>query len=169
MPKRFLLVLRLLLSLASLSAAEPSRPPIVVFLADGMGWGDSSTYGHKLIQMPNLDKLAGAKVPADRVIDGKDIWPTVVGKEPTPHEAFFYHRVNTLQAVRSGKWKLHTNNGKPVELYDLGSDIGEKNNVIKSHPDVVKRLKGHLQLFAADIAHNSRPAAFVDNPRPLSL
>ena len=39
-------------------AAEPLRPNFVVFLADDMGWGDSATYGHPLIQTPNLDKLA---------------------------------------------------------------------------------------------------------------
>lgn len=42
--------------------AEESRPNIVVFLADDMGWGDSATYGHDLIQTPNLDKLASQGV-----------------------------------------------------------------------------------------------------------
>jgi arylsulfatase A-like enzyme len=42
--------------------AESNRPNIVVFLADDMGWGDSATYGHKLIQTPNLDKLAAQGV-----------------------------------------------------------------------------------------------------------
>lgn len=57
--------LALLLLLAppvSLHAAEHVKPNIVVFLADDMGWGDSATYGHKLIQTPNLDKLASQGV-----------------------------------------------------------------------------------------------------------
>ena len=70
--------------------------------------------------------------------------------------------------MRSGKWKLHVNKGKPTQLYDLESDIGEKNNVIKSNPEVVQRLERHLKSFAKDIADNSRPAAFVENPKPLS-
>ncbi|MDC0497355.1 sulfatase-like hydrolase/transferase [bacterium] len=37
---------------------ERSRPNIVVILADDMGWGDSGTYGHELIQTPNMDRLA---------------------------------------------------------------------------------------------------------------
>jgi len=41
---------------------ESSKPNIVVFLADDMGWGDSATYGHPLIQTPNLDKLASQGV-----------------------------------------------------------------------------------------------------------
>ncbi len=118
--------------------------------------------------LPTFANLAGAKVPTDRTIDGKDIWPTLIGEKQTPHEAFFYHRGTALQAVRSGKWKLHTSKGKPSQLYDLENDIGEKANIIKSHPDVVKKLNGHLKAFAKDIAGTSRPAAFVENPKPLS-
>ncbi|MCS7469938.1 sulfatase-like hydrolase/transferase [Stieleria sp. ICT_E10.1] len=51
-----------LISLAALNAAEQTKPNIVVFLADDMGWGDSATYGHELIQTPNLDKLASQGV-----------------------------------------------------------------------------------------------------------
>ena len=42
--------------------ANAARPNIVVFVADDMGWGDSATYGHKLIQTPHLDKLAAQGV-----------------------------------------------------------------------------------------------------------
>lgn len=41
---------------------ERSKPNVVVFLADDMGWGDSATYGHTLIKTPNLDKLASQGV-----------------------------------------------------------------------------------------------------------
>ena len=49
-------------AVAHAAHAESDRPNIVVFLADDMGWGDSATYGHKLIQTPNLDKLASQGV-----------------------------------------------------------------------------------------------------------
>ena len=49
-------------SAAELSAAEREKPNIVVLLADDMGWGDTATYGHELIQTPNLDKLASQGV-----------------------------------------------------------------------------------------------------------
>ena len=119
--------------------------------------------------LPTFAELAGATVPTDRRIDGKNIWPTLTGESPTPHEAFFYHRGNSLDAVRSGKWKLHTRKGKPTQLYDLASDIGEKTNVIKSNPDVVKRLNNYLKSFAKDIAHNKRPAGYVETAKPLKM
>ena len=42
--------------------AQSERPNIVVFVADDMGWGDSGTYGHELIQTPNMDRLAAQGV-----------------------------------------------------------------------------------------------------------
>ena len=118
--------------------------------------------------LPTFAKLAGAHVPADRIIDGKDIWRTLTGKANSPHDAFFYHRNTALQAVRSGEWKLHVNKERPTQLYNLETDIGETNNVIESHPDVVKKLEQRLKDFAKDIKDNARPAAFVENPKPLS-
>src|SRR3974377_627169 len=58
--------------------------------------------------LPTLANLAGAKVPADRILDGKDIWP-LMSDQPgatTPHHAIYYYWGRELQAVRSGKWKL---------------------------------------------------------------
>lgn len=43
-------------------AQAAEKPNIVVFLVDDMGWGDSGTYGHELIQTPNMDKLASQGV-----------------------------------------------------------------------------------------------------------
>ncbi|MBK1832200.1 sulfatase-like hydrolase/transferase [Verrucomicrobiaceae bacterium R5-34] len=38
------------------------KPNIVVVLADDMGWGDSETYGHKLIKTPNMNRMAAEGV-----------------------------------------------------------------------------------------------------------
>ncbi|WP_145284280.1 sulfatase family protein [Pirellulimonas nuda] len=118
--------------------------------------------------LPTFALLAGAEVPSDRVIDGKNIWPTLTGEAGTPHEAFFYHSGNALKGVRSGEWKLHANNGKPVMLFNLKDDVGEKNNVLKEHPDIAERLSGYLSDFADDIAQHSRPAGSVEDAKPLS-
>jgi len=112
---------------------------------------------------PTFAKLAGAKMPADRIIDGKDIRPLITGVKgaKTPHQAFFYYRRRELRAVRAGKWKLvlehigRIKQGKrpvyPEALYDLENDISEKHDVSAKHPDVVKRLKDLLQQCREDI------------------
>jgi len=59
--------------------------------------------------LPTLARLAGAELPANRVIDGRDIWP-LMSAQPrarTPHEVYYYYWGRELQALRSGQWKLH--------------------------------------------------------------
>ena len=51
----FITTLVLLLCVA---VQAQDRPNIVVILADDLGWGDSSTYGHKVTRTPSMDKLA---------------------------------------------------------------------------------------------------------------
>jgi len=118
--------------------------------------------------LPTFAKLAGADIPTDRVIDGKDIWPVLTQGAPTPHEAFFYHKTTKLEAIRSGNWKLHVQEGKPTALYNLETDIGESNNVLADHKAVEERLLNYIKTFEADLAQNSRPAGYVDNAVPLS-
>ena len=90
---------------------------------------------------PTFAKLAGAALPANEVIDGKDIYHLMAGRSgaKSPHEAFFFHDGRgRLKAVRAGKWKLHLEK-EPV-LNDLRADTGEETNVADEHPDIVKRL-----------------------------
>jgi len=102
-------------------------------------------------------------MPTDRVIDGKDI-SALLFAEPgakLPHDVFFYKAMG----VRSGKWKFLTK-GKG-ELYNLEEDIGENNNIASRHPDTVKRLRNLLEKHVNDLEKNNRPAAFVENPKPI--
>ncbi len=108
--------------------------------------------------LPTFAGLAGAEVPNDRVIDGRDIWPLMAG-EPgakSPHDAFFFYRGTTLEAVRSGKWRLRRTK-KTIELYDLEADISEKNNLADTNPEIVKRLTGVMREFDRSLKANSRP------------
>ena len=63
--------------------------------------------------LPTIARLAGAEVPEDRIIDGRDIWPLMAG-EPgakNPHEVLYFYFLDGLQAVRAGRWKLHVPHG----------------------------------------------------------
>lgn len=117
--------------------------------------------------LPTFAIMAGGKVPKDRVIDGKNIAPLLLGRAnvKSPHQAFLYYKGNNLQAVRSGKWKLHTS-GK---LYNLEKDIGERQNVAKDNPDILTRLRKYLDEARADLddPKNCRPVGKNMNPQYL--
>jgi arylsulfatase A-like enzyme len=102
----------------------------------------------------------------------------------SPHKAFYYYQMDQLQAVRSGRWKLHLplkikrrNWGKgtqntPMKLYDLKDDIGEKKDVADRNPDVVERLLGLAEKARQDIGDvnykgRQRPAGWTVTPMPL--
>ncbi|HCO92441.1 MAG TPA: arylsulfatase, partial [Phycisphaerales bacterium] len=129
--------------------------------------------------LPTVAKLTGAELPNHR-IDGKDIWPLMSGVSgaKSPHEAFFYYRSFALEAVRSGKWKLHLphsyrtlagrrggTGGRPAKyeqgkigpvLFDLAADIGEQHDVSARHPAIVKRLMALADQMRQDIGDSAK-------------
>lgn len=138
--------------------------------------------------LPTLVKLAGGEAPADRKIDGKDIWPILAGEtKESPHEALYYFSQSRLDAVRSGVWKLaiapqkkyNERNRKELvlasleqpRLYNLGADIGETTDVAAQHPAVVERLKKFVAQMDADLGIKEdgpgvRPPGRVEHPLP---
>ena len=136
--------------------------------------------------LPTFARLAGAALPQDRILDGRDVWPLFSGQPDarSPHEAFYYYYTDQLQAVRSGRWKLHLPleakrtglaggiAAAQAELYDLDADIGETNNVVARHADVVQRLTALADAAREDLGDgpapgkHQRPAGRVADPQP---
>ncbi len=114
---------------------------------------------------PTFARLAGADVPDDRVIDGRDISALLLGEAnaKTPHDRFFYQQGGRLRAVRSGPWKLFSSG----ELYNLEKDLAEQTDVAADHPGDVARLRQLLREFETDLTQNSRPVGVAENPRTL--
>ena len=128
--------------------------------------------------LPTLAALAGAKVPGDRVIDGKNIWPLISSQAGarSPQEAYFFYWGNHLQAVRSGPWKLHLPHNYPVPtpqgkdgrpgkylqhetglaLFNLERDPREIADVAAEHPEVVTRLEKLAEQCRADLGDSAR-------------
>ncbi len=140
--------------------------------------------------LPTFVSLAGGTVPADHKIDGRDLSPLLLGRsQESPHEAHFYFSANTLQAVRSGPWKLAIapqaetmgqpapeTRGEPFtpRLYNLQADIGERTNVAAQHPDLVQRLQALVTNMDADLGSTRlgpgvRPPGRVAHPAGLWL
>ena len=125
--------------------------------------------------LPTFTRLARTASPSDRIIDGHDITPLILGQRGAAslHEPLFYYREHELQAVRSGDWKLHLLSG---ELYNLRQDIGETTDVSTSHPNVMGDLRERAEACREDLGDsatgapgkNRRPCGRVGNPKPLT-
>jgi hypothetical protein len=125
--------------------------------------------------LPTLTVLAGADIPTDRVIDGKDISNLL--KDPTgqtPHDYFYYYSIKSekLCAVRDAQgYKLHMwrdsegrNEDPPYEvreLYLLPEDMGEKNNSYEQQPEIVGRLREAADKFDRELTEKTRPLGQV--------
>jgi arylsulfatase A len=130
---------------------------------------------------PPCVALAGGKVPAEPVIDGRDISPLLLGKTTqSPREAHYYFAVTTCRR-RQGPWKLAIatqpetmgkSSGDDAKinprLYNLDTEIGEQTNLADKHPDIVAKLTSLADKMNAEIGGKEpkarRPAGEVENP-----
>jgi len=137
--------------------------------------------------LPTFAHLAGAKLPEDRIIDGRDIRDLLLAREgaTSPHEAFYYYHGRQLQAVRDRRYKLYLplqkklrgsqDSGKPgdAELYDLIEDPKETTNLAEKRPQIVERLLKLAAQARRDLGdlnqpgRNQRPRGEVKDPEPL--
>lgn len=100
---------------------------------------------------PTAAKLAGAKIPADRLMDGTDLSPLLFEERAVDRGLFCYYRGEKLYAARLGDWKIHFltqgsyGDPKPLEhtqplLFNLVVDPSEAHEISGEHPEVVARL-----------------------------
>jgi arylsulfatase A-like enzyme len=95
-----------------------------------------------LDSFPTICAAVGVGLPNNRVYDGKNMLPILRGRTKGPlHKNLFWDDGVKQWAVREGKWKLLFNREGSLELYDLESDISEKNNLVKQKPEIVQRLQ----------------------------
>lgn len=84
--------------------------------------------------------VAGAKVPADRVVDSEDI---LAG--PAKRQALFW-RSGDYRAVRAGDWKLQvTKRPAKTRLYNLALDPTEQFDLSAHEPQRVAQLSAMLE------------------------
>ena len=95
----------------------------------------------------------GAPLPTDRVVDGIDLLPYVLGvTEGAPHQALFWRSGASQSALVDG-WKLNVSEppGR-AWLFNLSQDPNEQNDLSAERPDKLAALQ------AALAAHNAEQA-----------
>jgi arylsulfatase A-like enzyme len=93
--------------------------------------------------LPTFASLAGAALPAERIIDGRDILPLLRGgRLESPRE--LHWQSGESWAVRRGAWKLTGQGSKPLTLINLETDIGEAENLLtRESARVGELMKAH--------------------------
>lgn len=116
--------------------------------------------------------------------DSYDLMPVLTGQnlDRPLREASVHHSIDGSFAIRKGKWKLamcndsggwsypNKNNKKvlatlePVQLYNLKTDPGEKENLVVQFPDIVNELQALLTKYIRE--GRSTPGAPQANDGP---
>ena len=154
---------------------------------------DSDTLLTSMDLFPLFADIAGADLPKDRVIDGKNPLDILRGQTSiSPHEVLYYYNGTNLQAVRKGRWKLHlprtivdqpfwhenSSGGRvlteldQVLLFDLETDKGERINVAQHYPDIVASFDTDIanakaELGDVNIIGTDQRVPTMENPQKI--
>jgi len=106
---------------------------------------------------------AGITSPAPKPLDGVNLLPHLTGADSeAPHKQLFWRMSGRRSfAVREGNWKLLRIGDAPAELYDLATDVSEKNNVAAAHADVTARLTADLEAWNKQLVDPVFPGSSV--------
>ena len=107
--------------------------------------------------MPTLAALAGAGLPADLKMDGRDVSGLLLGAAASPHEALYFFTGDRIAAVRTQRWRYlvrtfmqvweidHLDPGyRHPLLYDIETHGSELFNMAEKEPEVLKRMQSLL-------------------------
>ena len=149
----------------------------------------SDSLVHFVDLLPTLAEVAGAKPPADHVLDGRSFLPLLTGQGSFTDRTLFTHYPHYVMhwgttpgdAVVEDRWKLirhpHDHVTYPGErkvpesleyhttphiaLYDLQADPAERENIAAQHPEIVASLEKKLDAFLTEAAAK-QPSANPD-------
>lgn len=97
--------------------------------------------------LPTLAAVAGADLPEDATVEGANVWPALEDGAALP-ERPLYIRAPHGQALLLGDWKLIHDGRTPdegsSELFHVGRDPTEQQNVAAHHPDVLSSMRAEL-------------------------
>jgi arylsulfatase A-like enzyme len=135
----------------------------VIFVASWKGKirkGISDALFSQIDIMASFAELTGSSMPAGAGPDSKNHLSTFLGKEKSGRAWLVEHASNGRLSIIKGDWKFiepgpgvkvqentntETGNDPMSQLYNLRTDIGEKNNVAAENQAIVKELTELLQ------------------------
>ena len=95
---------------------------------------------------------AGAVPVSEARLDGIDLLPILEGHAAEVERTLFWRVIDerSQRAVRSGNMKLLLD-GELTLLFDLESDISERENLVSDRPDVARELRRLLEEWEQEV------------------
>ncbi len=141
------------------------RVPMFIKWPDQIEGGQKFTYHVSTLDFySTFARLAEAKIPDDKVLDGKDILDKLLnGGNPHEHEMIFTlrHREGYSDVgVLKDNWKALRVGEKTWKLYDLEKDLGEEHNLSVQYPAVLESMVKEAEQWSQS---NMQPRWFHDD------
>jgi arylsulfatase A-like enzyme len=142
-----------------------TRVPLLVRWPGRVKPGTSDALVSQIDFLASFAALTGQTLAGEDAPDSLDLLPALLGQSPTGRDYLVEH-AGPLSLIQ-GPWKyIEPSNGPKInknthtemgtdpagQLYNLATDLGEKNNVAAAHPDMVRELATRLKA----IRENSR-------------
>ncbi len=120
--------------------------------------GTTETLATGMDFYPTILEIAGLPARADQHLDGVSLVPILKGDSLGERPLFWHYPHYGNQGgepsgiMMTDKWKLirYFEDGRN-ELYNVTSDISEKNDLAASHPEVVKQMEAKLQNWQKEV------------------
>ncbi|MGH9461950.1 MAG: tetratricopeptide repeat protein, partial [Vicinamibacteria bacterium] len=114
---------------------------------------------------PTILELLGLAPPQELTLSGRSLAEAIRGGDAPPQDLtyaeslmpFLRYGWSELQVARKGSWKYIQ--APKAELYDLESDPGEQENLVRREPKEVDALRTSLQAFLEEKERAERPDA----------
>ncbi len=106
--------------------------------------------------LPTLCEAAGVQAPRDRRLDGASFLPALEGKPIKRKQPLYWQYDKALSemkiAMRDGDWKILANAALDrFELYNLRTDVSEKNDLSSKEPKRLQAMAKVLKALHADV------------------
>ena len=94
--------------------------------------------------MASFAELLNVEIPKGEAADSQNVLSALLGKDQVGNQ--YMIEESRALSIRKGHWKyISGKRGRKAELYDLSKDVGERNNVIDSHPAVAAELEQKIK------------------------
>lgn len=127
------------------------------------GGRDIDTLAAHIDVLPTLAELCGFSVPESYPIDGTSLKPLLEGKDEEWERATLVEQYHggpynstkldvpfAFASVLTEDWRYVSGSEGPG-LYAIKEDLGQQNNLIESHPEVVKELDERYQQYWEEV------------------